>query len=282
MAPRFVAYRCTPPHFDVLLFNLRRGLQAGPRLRSALAAAVPRRTLADEVFPDDGTAGVPVDLTTPFEIDLFQISTQAPTSAGPEPSDADGLATANAMLDALEWPRSGRAQLRRRATGPLRITLMWDGTKGRAAAAVTRIREAWRAAGVHVAQATASWTYLLNPLTKGDFDVAFLRIAGPSDADLWSFFHSRGDQNLAGVGDDALDRALDQYRHTRDRAGRQQAKAAVARALQALQVVVMVHNPEVVMLFSHDVGGIEFVDDLPRLDRLTLSPPQDGLRWRQP
>ncbi|MCA9712200.1 MAG: hypothetical protein KDK70_40565, partial [Myxococcales bacterium] len=134
------------------------------------------------------------------------------------------------------------------------------------------IRDAWREVGIVAPFATAGWSYLLSLMRKGEFDVALVRLAERSDADLHAYFHSRGDLNLAGVTDVALDAALEAYRAAVTPQARQAAKTAVAERLEQLRVASVVRAPSQVMLVSRRVQGLEFIDDLPRLDRLRLAP----------
>lgn len=84
-------------------------------------------------------------------------------------------------------------------------------------------------------------------------------------------FHSRGAQNLARVEDEQLDAALDEYRAAPDRRTRDLAKQHVAQRLAQLRVISLIHAPAHVTLSSRRLTGVEFVDDLPRLDTLALS-----------
>src|SRR5690606_10247344 len=75
MAARFEAWLLTPARYDLILYNLRRGVHAGPRLRQALDLAAPRIEVARmHAMPpqrvDDGPLRAPVDLHDPMPIDL--------------------------------------------------------------------------------------------------------------------------------------------------------------------------------------------------------------------
>lgn len=281
MAPRFRAYVLSPPRFDVLLYNLRRGVQAGPKMRGVLDDAIGRATLADALgdLPSPGVA-VPVDLAAPVEIDLlalYEAGVSARWGMAGLPARADishddaGQARAVATLDQLEWVLE--RGVRRRPTGSLRVVLMWSGaTSGVGRVLAHGIRDAWRAVGIIVPFATAGWSYLLSLMRKGEFDVALMRMAERSDADLYAYFHSRGDLNLAGVTDVVLDEALEAYRAATTPDARRDAQAAVASRLSALRVTSVVRAPTQVMLVSRRVHGLAFIDDLPRLDRLRLAP----------
>ncbi|MEZ4430517.1 MAG: hypothetical protein R3A51_22810, partial [Nannocystaceae bacterium] len=88
--------------------------------------------------------------------------------------------------------------------------------------------------------------------------------------DLTPYFHSRGDQNFTSVADPELDAALSDYRVSETPAQRQAARARVIDRLAALRVVSVLYAPIGVTLISRRIAGLEFVDDLPRLDRLEL------------
>ena len=279
MSGRFVAWVVSPPHYDLLVWNLQSGVQAGPSLRAALHDALPVSAIAREVHGAPGLlVAAPIDMHEPTPIDLAaleDIKQGEPVRGGllPLPSlddDTQALIGASMALDALGWPLE--QDFRKRAGGLLRISLTWDGQSGRPAQTVERIRTAWEAIGVQVPEATASWNYLLTLLRKAEFKAALVHLGGHSDEDLHALFHSRGAINFAGVADEELDRALEDYRGAPDRAARDAAKQRVAERLAQLRVVSVLYAPTHVMLASRRLTGVEFVDDVPRLDRLSLSP----------
>jgi hypothetical protein len=157
--------------------------------------------------------------------------------------------------------------------------LTWDGQTGRGRAVFEQIERAWRSIGVPVPQASASWTFLISLMRKGEFRVALVHFAGHGDEDLYPLFHSRGATNLAAVDDDELDTALSDYRAAGDRADRDAAKQRVAARLAELRVVSILHAPAHVLLATRRLGEIEFIDDMPRLDVLQLSP--DAIDWHR-
>ncbi len=280
MAPRFRAYVLTPPRYDVLLYNQRRGIQAGPKMRGVLDDALPRAALADalEQLPPHLQPS-PVGLHPPVEIDLAElreagVSARFGMAGLPAPLDPthDDTAKARAVatLDELGWVLE--RGIRRRPTGSLRVVLMWNGADGDGRVLANGIRDAWREVGIVVPYATASFAYLLSLMRKGEFDVALLRLAEREQADLHAYFHSRGDLNLAGVTDIALDQALEAYRAAQTVEQRAAARQAVADRLAQLRVVSVVHAPTAVMLVSQRVQGLRFVDHLPDLGALRLAP----------
>jgi hypothetical protein len=279
MSGRFTAWLVSPPHYDLLLWNLGAGAQEHLPLRQALHDALPLSALTREVYGAPGLPiAAPVDLHEPTAIDLDaleDILAGEPVRGGllALPSlddDAIALAGAAAALDALDWPIV--KGIRQRPGGWLRMTVTWDGHTGRPAAIVGRIKAAWEAIGVVVPEATASWTYVLVLLRDGEFKTAMLHLGGHTDEDLYQLFHSRGGSNFSRVADEELDRALTDYRGAPDRAARDAAKQRIAERLAALRVVSILRAPANVLLASRRVTGIEFVDDIPRLDRLGLTP----------
>jgi len=295
MAARFSAFLLSPPRYDLILYNLHEGPQAGPRLRGALDQAVPRVEIATSV---QGVPGLPVlapvDLTMPSPIDLVAIAEGrvddaglGPLAADPDTSaDALGRSAADLALTELGWI-DNRGQ-RRRGTSPLRLPLTWDGSPGLATGTVRALRAAWKQIGITTPSVTAGWAYVLSLLRGGKYHVALARLAGSSDMDLSPWFHSRGVHNLTGVADAALDAALESYRQADSRAARDAAKQAIAARLANLHPVSVLHAPLQVLLASRGLTGLEFIDDLPRLDTLGLgilpgpgglapsSPPQDS------
>lgn len=279
MSGRFAAWLVSPPNYDLLLWNLGTGPQDHLPLRQALHDALPLSALTREVYGAPGlAAAAPVDLHEPAVIDLGaleDIKAGEPVRGGllSLPSlddDALALAGAAAALDALDWPIV--QGVRQRPGGWLRMTVTWDGHTGRPAAIIGRIKAAWEAIGVVVPEATASWNYVLVLLRDGEFKAAMLHLGGHTDEDLYQLFHSRGDSNFSRVADEELDRALTDYRGAPDRAARDAAKQRIAERLAALRVVSMLRAPAHVLLASRRLTGIEFVDDVPRLDRLGLTP----------
>ncbi|MBK6916865.1 MAG: hypothetical protein IPH07_05655 [Deltaproteobacteria bacterium] len=279
MAARFTAWLLTPPRFDLLFYNLRKGPLDAVALRAALDRAIPRVAIAatrDAMPPV--AADAPVDLRAPVEIDLAGLHAAKAAAAwgafglpAPAPGEGDGpaMTAAAAALDALGW-RIDRG-VRRRGEGSLRLVLMWDGAGGTANATAAALRRAWQKLGVTVPQATASFAYLFGLMRQGSFDVAMLRLSTASDADLYPYFHRKGELNIAGVADDALDRALEGYRAATTRAARRSALAEVAARLSALRVASVLHAPSSLAIVSRRVQGLTFVDDLPQLDLLQLS-----------
>ncbi len=276
MAGRFQAWLVSPPHYDLLLWNVGEGSLA---LRRALHDAIPFSQIAREVFMAPGLpAEAPVDLHEPTPIDLDAL---ADIKAGEAvrggllamPSldaDAKGLTAAAIGLDGQQWLLE--QGIRKKAGQPLRVTLTWDGQIGRGSSTFKLLEAAWKSVGVIVPEAVASWTYLLKLLKEGQFRVALLHMGGHSDEDLYHLFHSRGATNIARVDDAELDSALADYRGAPDRAARDAAKQRVAKRLAELRVVSLLYAPTHVTLASRRIVGLEFVDDLPRLDRLGLSP----------
>lgn len=282
MAPRFSAWVLSPPHFDAVLYNLRHGAQAGPRLREALDLGIPRGTLSPGGMPPAKAATV-VDLQDPVPLDLAALA-EAGVSvtwgmAGlPEQlasNDELNAASAAALLDTLGWTLE--RGVRRKATGNLRLVLMWNGEGAHARTLATRLKDAWRGLGVQVPYATAGWSYLFGLMRRGEFDMALVRWVTHSDHDLYPLLHSRGANNVTGVADAALDGALEAYRAAQTRAERQSAKASIARRMEELRPVSLLHAPTEVMVVSNRVGALRFVDDKPMLSELRLGPEQSWL-----
>jgi ABC-type transport system substrate-binding protein len=284
MSARFEAFLLSPPRYDMIIYNLREGPQAGPRLRSALDAAIPRAEIATAVQGVPGFAvAAPVDLSGPTPIDLVAIAEERVGEAGLGPflkapeaaADVAGRAAADLLLAELGWILD-RGQ-RRRGTAALRLPLSWDGSAGLATGTARALRAAWKQIGVQAPSVTASWPFLLGLLRVGKFSMALARLAGPSDMDLSPWFHSRGAHNLSGIADGELDRALDAYRHASSRSERDASKAAISARLAALHPVSVLFAPVQVLLASRALTGLGFIDDLPRLDRLGLQRAPEAL-----
>jgi ABC-type oligopeptide transport system substrate-binding subunit len=266
MSERFEAWLLTPPRYDVLMYNLSEGLQSGGRLRGALHDAVPFTQIEREVYKTSAVpSAAPVDLHEPRPLDLGALvgARSDDHGRGGLPmwrlpgADEAGRARAAVELDAIDWKVERGI---RRKPG------------GRAAHVVEILKTQWRTLGIQLREATATWSYLLTLLRKGAFDIAMVRVATHSDADLYDLFHSRGEINISGVADGELDAALEAYRNAAGPAERRAAKERAAARLGAIRAFSVLHAPSQVMLISRRVEGVEFDDDLPRLDRLSLRP----------
>lgn len=286
MASRFAAWLVSPPEWDLLLWNVGGGMQAELPVRRALHDALPFSAIAREVYGAAGLASdAPVDLHDPTPIDLDEladIKAGEPVRGGllPLPSlddDDRALSGAARALDEQKWLVI--RGVRQRGTGQLRMTLTWDGQTGHGQSIFERIDTAWNIIGVQVPQASASWTFLLSLMRKGEFRVALMHFGGHGDEDLYPLFHSKGATNLAAVDDDELDTALSDYRAAGDRAARDAAKQRIAARIADLRVVSILHAPAHVLLASRRLGELEFIDDMPRLDVLLLSP--DAIDWHR-
>lgn len=278
MAARFHAYVTTPPRFDLLVYNLRQGPQSGPRMRDALDRAIPFHAIDAIHGMPSAPVAAPVDRIDPEAIDLTALAAMGasaswgmaglPAVAADE--DAKGAEDAAVLLESLGWIMERGA--RRRPTGPLRAVLLWDGSRGTAAEVAGTIRRGWRDVGIQVPHATASWAYVFGLIRKGEFDLGMLRLGTRTFEDLRPYFHSRGAANLPGISDAALDAALDAYVEARDRDARRGAQTRIATRLAELRPVTVLYAPTLVSLVSKRVLGLEFIDDLPRLDALRIAP----------
>jgi ABC-type transport system substrate-binding protein len=287
MAARFVAWVASPPRFDTLLFNARPDSDVPGNLRRALVSAIPRAGIERERYARPGHPRLaPVDPGPPRPIDLWQIQDVESLAdvpglpvGGSSADDVVGHAAAADLLERLGYRRE--RGLLQRGEHTLRVTLTWDGSRGHAEAVAAGIRASWRQLGLQTPEAIASWAYLMGLMRRGEFDTALARIATHEDADLYPWFHTRGRQNLSGLADAELDRALVAYRLAETAADRAAAQQRVYERLAALQVAWVIHAPAPVIVASKRIRGWEFVDDLPRLDTLTLSPPGSANDWRR-
>lgn len=280
MAARFTAWRLTPPRWDLVFFNVRRGFTAKLELRAALDRALPRMALATALDPmPPHETHAPVDVEAPVEIDLAALAAAKAAAdwgafglpARVDPArDEVALADARTALAKLGW-RIDRGSLRK-SDDALRIVLMWDHAAGASTTTANALRRGWRELGVQMPQVTASFAYLLGLMQKGEFDVALGRLATRSNADLHPYFHSKGALNVPGIADAELDRALEDYRSAPTTAQRDDARARIAARISAVVPVGVLFAPTEIMLVSRRVVGLAFDDDLPRLDALALAP----------
>ena len=279
MAARFQGWLTTPPAYDLLLFNARGERGVPGNLRRALRSAIPRAAISRAHYGAPGwPTDAPVDRWAPRELDmdvLVDVDEDFPEGSGLVPwesyaDDASGAADAADLLDRLGWKMDKGT--RRRGEFSLRMTLTWDGERGLATDLAQSIDAAWKQLGITTPQAIASWSYLTGLMRKGEFEVALTHLATRSQADLFPYFHSRGVQNLSGISDAALDEALMAFREADTPQARLEAQERVASRIAALAAVAVVRAPAQVVLASRRVRGVQWVDDLPRLDRLELAP----------
>jgi ABC-type oligopeptide transport system substrate-binding subunit len=279
MAARFQGWMTSPSAYDLLLFNARGERGVPGNLRRALRAAIPRAAIERAHYGSPGwPSDAPVDSWSPRELDmdaLVDVGDEFPEVSGLVPwrsfaEDAGGAAEAADLLDRLGWKME--KGLRRRGEFSLRMTLTWDGERGVATDLAQSVGAAWKQLGITTPQAVASWSYLTGLMRKGEFEVALTHLATHSQADLYPYFHSRGTQNLSGISDAALDEALIDFRSATGAQERLEAQARISARIAGLAAVAMLRAPAQVVLASRRVRGVQWVDDLPRLDRLTLAP----------
>lgn len=286
MSARFNAWLVSPPRYDLVIYNLRSGVQSGPRLRAALDDGIPRAEIAGILGGTPPLAlAAPVDLHDPSPIDLALVAEAGraarwgtaglveDTAAADDVRGAERLA---AELNALGW--EAERGVRRRDATTLRVVLMWNGAAGHGRKVAASLKAAWRGQGVTVPYATASWSYLRGPLRRGEFDMALARVAQADDADLYPYFHSRGALNISGIADAQLDAALVAYRRARTPEERAQTERAVAERIAVVRPVSVLHAPTAISLVSRRVVGLRFVDDLPALSTSMRLLPHD--QWR--
>ncbi|MFO0637501.1 MAG: ABC transporter substrate-binding protein [Nannocystaceae bacterium] len=201
MAARFSAWLLTPPRYDLLLYNVRKGPLASRELRAALDRALPRVALAraQGAMPA-ASVRAPVDTLAPVEIDLA------------------GLHEAKAAAD---WGAHGlpaRARRRRRGHHPLRRPRSSTRSAGASIAAYDGARTprcGWCSCGT--APVAAQRRDRQRGATRvaargrdgaaGDRQLrvpagaharrqlrrrARARLSTATDADLWPYFHRRG------------------------------------------------------------------------------------------
>lgn len=268
VADRMQAFVRTPPSYDLLLFNTRQSTLKEPLMRRFLSSllATPAATK---------TSTVPVDLYEPMQLDLQALqaaeSPQEYLKTLPFWQQQNlSLEQGIHVLPQLGWQK--KHGVWRRGEQALRLVLLWDGSSGKGQEFASRIRQAWQAIGAQVPSVTASWAYLrVHSLVKREFDVALVRLLLTQDEDLYPWFHSQGVVNLAGISDPTLDRFLEEYRQATTRSQRDALKQAIAVQLATLCPIYVLDAPFSVALISKQIRGLEFVDDLPRLDKLRLN-----------
>lgn len=273
-ARRYRAWLTSPPRYDVVWFNTKAPLASRLAMRQALTYGLRQPS---------GVAQVPVDLDAPVELNIDGLRSDFEGAMDPRwlatqraPTEVNQAAP-GALLDLEGWTVNERG---RRMNGgeSLRVPLTWEGSGDASTTLATHIRQTWVALGVRVPFATASWGYISALFSKGEFTVGLLRVATRSHADLFELFHGGGRRNLGRIADLELDAALEAYRGADDLEGRRAAQRRVAKRLEATRAVQVVRAPLEVLVTSVRVGQVEFMDDLPRLDRLTLNSAPDDAR----
>ncbi len=263
---RYRAWVTSPPRYDVILFNTEATLTSRLALRQALTYGLRRPS---------GLPQVPVDLDAPVELSLdalrldFEGAMEPRWLAAQSNAPRAGHAAPGALLDREGWALSERGW-RMKGSDSLRVPLTWDGAAGASAELAARVRRTWRGLGVRAPFATASWGYISALFSQGEFAVGLMRVATRTHEDLYDLFHGSGRRNLSRIHDLELDAALEAYRRADDLQGRRAAQRRVTARLEATRVVQVVGAPLEVLVTSARVRQVEFMDDLPRLDRLSL------------
>lgn len=273
-ARRYRAWLTSPPRYDVVWFNTKAPLASRLAMRQALTYGLRQPT---------GISQVPVDLDAPVELNINGLRTDFDGTMDPRwlvtqrATTEASRAAPGALLDREGWVLNERG---RRMNGgeSLRVPLTWEGGGDASSKLAAHVRRIWSDLGVRVPFATASWGYIAALFSKGEFTVGLLRVATRSHADLFELFHGAGRRNLGRIADLELDAALEAYRGADDLEERRAAQRRVAARLESTRVVQVVHAPLEVLVTSVRVGQVEFMDDLPRLDRLTLNAAPDDAR----
>ena len=280
-AARFRGYLAVTPAFDLVAYRLDRPTMRDLNVRRALDALIPRAAVAELL----GTLVVPgrppgTDEGA-YELDLAAIEAAGPAfhparfGLPVAPTEEEDLArrqAAAALFEAAGFVADERGVLRR-GKEPLRVVLLYDhGARARAVARV--VERALEAGGVQVGHATAAFSYLrAEPLAKGAFDLAVVKLSFGRDQDPTPYFYRKGFLNLFGIEDAMIDKWLDAYRAARSPAHRRFAARSIETRLAEVMPFSVLAHPAQVILVDRRLAEPVFRGGLLDLASLTFTAP---------
>lgn len=193
-----------PPGVQTIFLNTRHPPLDDARVRRALSAGLERGQIAGVTSPIARIARNPLVPSSPwFDSTLVQ-------------PDADSTLAAS-LLDEAGWTRPAGDEIRHDGAGdPLRITLATPPTLE---TAMTVAQAQLRRVGVDVQLQFMEYasfiSTIMNPDSRPDAMTLgfYQRVVRP---DLYSLFHSQGEQNLSGYADPGMDAVLDSLRTATD------------------------------------------------------------------
>ncbi len=280
-AARFRGYLAVTPAFDLVAYRLDRPMMRDLNVRRALDALIPRAAVAKLL----GTLVVPgrppgTDEGA-FRLDLAAIEAGGPAfhparfGLPVAPTEEEDLArrqAAAALFESAGIVADERGVLRR-GKDPLRVVLLYD--HGPRARAIARIVErALEAGGVQVGHATAAFSYLrAEPIAKGAFDLALVKLAFGRNRDPTPYFYRNGFSNLFGLEDAIIDTSLEAYRTARTPAERRFAERSIETRLAELVPFSVLAHPAQVILVDRRLAEPVFRGGVLDLASLTFASP---------
>ena len=242
-------YQLKLAEYNAIFFNTKKDLFQNKDLRAALALAIDRQKLAQDVF-----RGAVNPIASIFSETIF---------SPPKPLPAEDRARAGEILDALNW-KMGEDGLRHRITINKikkkvgRKTVIEEEKKdeilgfvltavdyNKNQAVAEFLRDGWRKIGVKAEIRIISDNVLKKDLLRPrDFDALLYGEILGRDLDPFSFWHSsqagEGGLNLSAYANRELDQLLEQARKSIDRDGR-------AEKYKAVDEILSRDNPAIVL-----------------------------------
>jgi len=233
--------------FLLLYLNAERPVLADERVRVALAEAVDRAGIAQQVF-----GGQAQPLLGPLRPGTWAFAPEAVDSFDPQRAAAD--------LDAAGW-NVGPAGIRWREGQNMVLTVATNDDPARVAIAEA-VAKAWRQLGIEVdVIVEGSTTFVQDVLLPRAFDVALFAIDPGPDPDPYPFWHSsqrgEGGQNLAGFADPDADRVLEAARLTTDQDERATLYTRFDEIFRRRVPAITLVSPEYQYIVKRDVRGVE-------------------------
>ena len=251
------AYSAPLAGYTLLYFNLRRNQFYERAVRQAIAHAIDRDYLANEVLA--GTAD-------PLEDPILPVSWAHFEDVPRYPFDPQ---RSRALLDQAGW-RTGPDGVRSREDARLALTLLTMDLPDHVALAEA-IREQLRAVGIEVVIQPERPSGLLNDfLLTNEFDIAlYTWLLNGLDPDPYVTWHSSQIQsgwNFAGFIDPRVDEALQNARHTLDQSERKAMYADFQRTFAEEVPSLMLLSPRYSFAVRTTVRGVTVPMVLPTVD----------------
>lgn len=229
-----------------LLFNQKTDALADTHVRGAIAQAIDRRAILDQVLAGYARAA---DTPVPPAISWAALRTEGPRL---------DLGAAGRQLDSAGWKRQGKWRMKDGHRLQLRIATADAEPYTSVVAAIER--DLGRLGIVTTTQARSPES-LLSLLESRQFELALTPVDNGPDPDIYVFWHSSqagpGGFNFSGMAkSDALDKDLEEGRSTPDYGQRRKAYLDAQQAILGAQAAVFLYTPESLVGARDTVKGI--------------------------
>lgn len=208
--------------------------------------------------------GLAIDRTRLVDGPLFGFGAPAasllpPVSWGHDPDLAPSAYdpdAARALLDDAGFVAPGDGAVRRRGDDELRLTLHFVSGDPIREAVVTAMAAQLRDVGIELDTRPRELGALLQQASQEDFDLLFLQLGGPIDADVRPFLSSAGRFNFGSFADAEFDVLAERAATQPDRAAATRAAFAMQRRLERLQPISPLYYPAQIVAHRTRLRGL--------------------------